>query len=129
MGGLNADRVTSPPNQAQALTLGWMADLGWQMRARCRTCELLLEVDVPGLVRMHGRDAIWWGRHPRCRRVGCNGRVTFSAAAPPNPNWVDLVPKPRPEQVEQFRALGPDPPTRMPPPREPWETRRRRSMP
>jgi hypothetical protein len=102
MGSFNRNRHIPTPTPADALTLGQMAKAGWEMVARCKRCGVVLTVDVAALIKLHGPDAIWWGRKPRCRVVGCVGRVEFGARAWRMGSWQSLSRTPTPQEIERF---------------------------
>lgn len=93
MGARSPDRVRFPPTPAAALTIGEMNAQGWTLRAVCRRCRTALLVDTAAMARLLGPDALFWGRHPRCRvwswgdRERCEGRVTFEARSVPGGSW------------------------------------------
>ena len=60
-------------------TLGGMVAEGTQVRAECRVCKVALEVDLIPLLMRRGAQATLLNWHPKCRVVGCEGRVVFSA--------------------------------------------------
>ena len=102
MGSFNRDLAVSPPSPAGALTLGQMADAGWEMVARCRRCGVVLTVDLKALVKLHGADAIWWGRRARCRVVQCGGVVEVGARAWRMGSWQSLDRKPTAHEIARF---------------------------
>lgn len=60
-------------------TVGRMDDEGVEVRAYCRTCDLLLEVSPKLLRQAYGDNYSLIGRRLKCRRVGCDGTVLFMA--------------------------------------------------
>jgi hypothetical protein len=61
-------------------TLGALHDEGGlTIRARCRRCEVIQEVDLTALIAKVGRDYSLWDRHPPCKLTPeCCGRIVFS---------------------------------------------------
>lgn len=63
-------------------TAGQMRRDGWRVRARCLHCQLELLVDLDSVIKLNGYGVKLWGRSPRCRRVGCEGRMIFLGSPP-----------------------------------------------
>tara|TARA_R110002167_G_scaffold12963_6_gene54886 strand:+ start:1461 stop:1847 length:387 start_codon:yes stop_codon:yes gene_type:complete len=55
---------------------------GWPVYADCDLCDLRLKADLERIAQLAGENASLWGAKPRCRRVGCPGRVTFYLDTP-----------------------------------------------
>lgn len=102
MGSFNRDIHIAVPTPADALTLGQMERAGWELVARCNRCGVVLSVDVKVLIRLHGEDAVWWGRRPRCRVLACSGRVEFGARAWRMGSWESLARTPTAEEIARF---------------------------
>jgi len=62
-----------------------MVDQGWQVTSRCQACDLTMKTDLEALVKVKGHRFSLWNTSPRCRRLGCNGRVVFSGK--PGNHW------------------------------------------
>lgn len=108
MGGRNPDYLGTTICPDRSWTL---ADL-WRQRAlveaRCGSCGVRLRVDLDGLLRARGPDYSLWNKAPRCRVLGCAGRVTFwaqdgSGSGPVKLMGERLVVRPNPPRWSQRR--------------------------
>jgi hypothetical protein len=54
----------------------------WDVISKCRTCGLMMRTDLRVIARLSGPSVTLWNRKARCRRLLCNGVVTFWAKAP-----------------------------------------------
>ena len=79
MGAKNRDRIPVVEWRRRAETLYEMQQAGWEVISRCSTCGLMMPVDLDVLIWRLGASASLWNRRPRCRRIGCSGRVEFQA--------------------------------------------------
>jgi hypothetical protein len=77
MGARSIDRASAVELRAVAETVETMRRFGWEVVSACPACGLRMRVDLARAVRDLGPDASLWNRHPPCRRIGCDGRVTF----------------------------------------------------
>ena len=73
MGSASPDRVPFAVHAHRANTVGDMIARHWSVYSRCEVCQV--ELDTP--LRALPANLVLWDRHPRCRRRGCRGRVTF----------------------------------------------------
>jgi hypothetical protein len=102
----NPDRAVPPPSPRTALTLGQMRAQGWELVARCAKCRVTLEVSLDALIRLHGADALWWGRRPTCRVVDCGGRVCFMARSFRLGSWRSLGDRLSRDEIARYRGLS-----------------------
>jgi hypothetical protein len=89
-----SDYVKHPPNPIarwNADTVAQMQDKGWEVIARCGRCRIDIAVNLDDLTKLRGGDFSLWNRHPVCRRIGCEGRVTFMARQGPRLDYRRLV--------------------------------------
>jgi len=77
MGRRNLDRYTDDDWRAASRTLEQILANGWPVIAECDLCGVRLRADVEAIAWRAGMKASLWGAKPRCRAVGCPGRVTF----------------------------------------------------
>jgi hypothetical protein len=82
VGRKNYSAYGSEDWRTASASLGQIITNGWRVYADCDSCELRLQVDVVRVAQIAGERANLWGAKPRCRRVGCPGRVTFYLATP-----------------------------------------------
>lgn len=68
-----------PIVSAQYKTVGAMASAGIGVRAWCRKCGLVLQVEPAMLAAYFGSDFSLVNRTARCRSVECDGEVFFLA--------------------------------------------------
>jgi len=68
--------------RASAETVGKMHRAGWSVRSYCRSCHLLMAVDLETIILRRGPDVSLWNRQARCRRIGCSGAVEFQGQPP-----------------------------------------------
>ena len=54
----------------------------WEVVSICRTCQLIMLVDLRVIVLARGPDVSLWNRKARCRRLLCGGVVEFHAKVP-----------------------------------------------
>jgi len=90
MGGQNPDYLGSLITPDRAWTLAQLWTLRAMVEARCGRCQVRMRVDIDALVRARGPDYSLWNKTPRCRVVGCPGRVTFWAKDRHNADLVRL---------------------------------------
>lgn len=91
MGSRNPNRHPFHERVSGKETVATMLADGWQIVTRCATCGLRLRTPLRPILRLAGRNCTLWDRHPRCRTVGCLGRVTFFATIPRCPGEYPLV--------------------------------------
>lgn len=96
MGSRNPDRVPLSYRRRKCETVEEMIGQGWDVLAKCGTCELLMRVDLRLIARVRGRKFSLWNQRSRCRRVGCNGVVSFQARAP-GMGWHEPLDAPWPD--------------------------------
>lgn len=77
MGSRNRDRFTDDDWRQGSLTVRQVLSNGWPVYADCDVCGLRLKADLERIAQTAGPRYCLWGAKPRCRRVGCIGRVTF----------------------------------------------------
>lgn len=82
MGRKNLDRYSDDDWRAASTSLAQILDNGWPVFADCDVCDLRLKADVVRIAQLAGPKASLWGAKPKCRRVGCPGRVTFYLRPP-----------------------------------------------
>lgn len=54
----------------------------WEVISYCRSCYLMMRVDLALVERISGPDAVLWNRQSKCRRIGCAGTVEFQGRPP-----------------------------------------------
>ena len=107
MGGQNSDYLGGSVTPELAWTLAQLWGMQAMVEARCDTCRVRLRVDLDGLIRARGPDYSLWNKSPRCRVVGCPGRVGFWARDRPGGPETPLrgerriAPKPTPRWLER----------------------------
>lgn len=82
MGKRNADRIPLIERKHLGETVADMHRERWDVLSRCRTCGLMMSVDLTLIIRVSGPKTTLWNRVSHCRRIGCNGQVEFQAKAP-----------------------------------------------
>lgn len=82
MGSRNPDRIPIRMWREHVETLWDMQQRGWQVISHCRTCGLMMAVDLDVLIWKMGARASLWNRKPPCRRLGCGGRAVFEVKLP-----------------------------------------------
>ena len=82
MGHRNPDRVPISHRRARCETVGDMLREGWDIISKCRTCGLMMAVDLRLVAKVKGAKTGLWNRTQRCKRIGCTGVVDFMAKAP-----------------------------------------------
>jgi hypothetical protein len=82
MGHRNADRVSIIERRSKCETVTRMIAQRWDVITRCLRCGLIIQADLALISRVSGPDTSLWNRRPRCRKLGCGGRVQFQAKAP-----------------------------------------------
>lgn len=82
MGSRNPDRVPLSYRRRKCETVVDMIEQGWDVISTCRTCGLVMGVDLRTIAQVRGPAFSLWNRKSRCRRVGCGGVVEFQAKAP-----------------------------------------------
>ncbi|MBU1384777.1 hypothetical protein [Brevundimonas sp. SPF441] len=82
MGRKNPDRYTREDWRAVCGTVDSMRTKRWRVTVVCNRCHLNMGVDLRVMAFLLGGEGVLWNRHPHCRRVGCEGRVTFWAQPP-----------------------------------------------
>jgi hypothetical protein len=82
MGSRNADRIPLSARYTLGDTVEKMIARRWDVISHCRQCGLTMVVDLKVITKVSGPRTSLWNRTQRCRRIGCNGLVTFQAKAP-----------------------------------------------
>lgn len=82
MGHRNPDRVSIRERYARGKTVADMARERWEVISVCRTCGLMMMVDLKLIAFVSGPKVSLWNRRARCRRLLCGGAVEFHAKAP-----------------------------------------------
>lgn len=82
MGYRNPDRVSIRERYARGKTVAEMARERWEVISVCRTCNLMMMVDLRLIAYVRGPNVSLWNRRARCRRLLCGGVVEFHAKAP-----------------------------------------------
>lgn len=82
MGQRNADRISIQERYHLGKTVEMMGKRGWDVISKCPKCGLAMQADLVTIAVMTGKDTSLWNRKPKCRRLLCDGRVTFWAKAP-----------------------------------------------
>ena len=77
MGRKNLDRYSPSDWMRSGETVGAIIANRWMVYTECELCQLRIEADLKRIARECGPKYVLWGRSPRCRRMGCPGRVTF----------------------------------------------------
>lgn len=99
------DVIRTPPCPEKGLTLAHMHLQGWAMMGSCRRCSLRLRVSIPALIRVHGPDAIWWGRSARCPGWECDGQLVYSARSINGGTFTNVTAAAvRKEQLDAWKA-------------------------
>lgn len=96
-------------------SIGYMRDSDVRVRALCRKCRVLLEVDLNVMCTMRGRSFSLINAKARCKIVGCGGEVFFMASpgeGTPFRPLAESAPKPR----ERPKPEPPDDDPGYPPP-------------
>ena len=105
MGGQNPDYLGSLITTERAWTVVQLWSLRAQVEARCDRCAVRLRVDLDGLIRARGPDYSLWNKTPRCRVIGCDGRVGFWARDRPGASAIRLAGERRTPEAETPRWL------------------------
>lgn len=82
MGRKNPDRLTAEEWRMGHEHLDSLVRDRWRITAICNGCHLQVHVDLRVMIFLLGAKGTLWNRHPQCRRVGCESRVTFWAQPP-----------------------------------------------
>lgn len=77
MGRKNPDRYTDADWRNAGSTVEALITNGWPVHTQCQVCDLRMEADLRRIAIAKGRRFSLWGAEPRCRRMGCPGRVLF----------------------------------------------------
>lgn len=77
MGRKNYSAYSDADWRAASASVRQILSNGWPVYADCDLCDLRIRADLESIARRAGPSANLWGSKPRCRRVGCPGRVTF----------------------------------------------------
>jgi hypothetical protein len=82
MSTVKPDRIPIAMRRRGCETVELMLRAGWDVIACCDTCQLIMRVSLPTLIRIKGPKFSLWNRKARCRRFGCVGFVEFRGRAP-----------------------------------------------
>ncbi len=93
MGTRSRHAFTDADWRSASLTVRQIMSNGWRVYADCDVCNLRLLADLETIARRAGPKACLWGAKPRCRRVGCPGRVTFYLDPPDVPMVIAMTAK------------------------------------
>jgi len=91
MGRKNIDRIPITEWRQSCSTVTKMRARGWEVVSRCRSCHLVMDVDLERMALELGPDFCLWDRQPPCRSRRCGGRVVFQARVPGKPLFENLV--------------------------------------
>lgn len=86
MGRKNYDRYSPQDWRAGHEHIHRLQEARWRITAVCNQCHLNIAVDLRVMAFLLGPKGSLWNRHPVCRRIGCEGRVTFWAQPPQAPS-------------------------------------------
>lgn len=87
MGRKNFSAYSDDDWRSASSSLRQILTNGWPVYADCDVCDLRLKADLARMAQLVDPKSSLWGAKPRCRRVGCPGRVTFYLD-PPGSNSV-----------------------------------------
>ena len=65
-----------------APTVADMQARRWDVLSKCGVCHLTMHVDLAVIIAVSGPDVVLWDRLSPCRRLGCEGLVTFLGRPP-----------------------------------------------
>ena len=82
MGQRNPNRWPTEEWRRVAPTVARMRAGRWEVVSYCRTCHLMMRVDLALVERVSGPGTVLWNRQSRCRRIGCAGIVEFQGKPP-----------------------------------------------
>ncbi|QUD86967.1 hypothetical protein [Phenylobacterium montanum] len=91
MGAKNLDRIPLSEWRRTIESVWDMMQARWEVATKCRTCGLMMSVDLDLITWISGSRTSLWNKHPRCRRLGCAGFVDFMAKPPGRSNFEPLV--------------------------------------
>lgn len=74
-----------------AVSVGAIARSNGLLRSQCATCGTEFREDAALLSAGYGATYSLAGRKQRCRKVACNGSVTFKVARSYGRQWIDLA--------------------------------------
>lgn len=96
MGAKNLDRIPISMWRTHVETVWDMQQRGWQVISKCRKCGLMMLVDLDLVIWKMGAKFSLWNRHPRCKRLGCDGHVEFQVKLP-GKGYYEVLMAPWPE--------------------------------
>lgn len=86
MGTKHPDQISPSNWRGGAETVGRMYERCWELTATCRSCGLIILVDLRVVICMKGPTFSLWNKHTQCRRLvfagRCRGVVDFAFKAP-----------------------------------------------
>lgn len=98
------DVLISPPSPMTAMSLAEMHIQKWEMIAQCGRCGLAIHASLVTMIKVYGPDTIWWGMHPPCPGVKCDGgKLTYSVRSIRGGSWVVMNEKPREQYVKAWK--------------------------
>jgi hypothetical protein len=100
MGARRPDNVPMVIWRGGCETVGQMIARDWRVMSCCLRCHVKQHTDLKVIAKVRGPNASLWNRRPRCKVIGCGGRVQFHAMPP---------------GCTRFRALDADWPNGGPP--------------
>lgn len=77
MGRMNPERWPPRAWRMTAPTIDRMLELGWEVTARCRDCDLEILANLKLMIYLLGPKFSTWNRATPCRRFRCRGHMTF----------------------------------------------------
>ncbi len=93
MGRKNYHAFSDDDWRSSSSSLRQILTNGWPVYADCDVCDLRLKADLARMAQLVGPSSNLWGAKPRCRRVGCPGRVTFYLDPPGAPMVIAMTAK------------------------------------
>jgi len=64
----NPDRVPISYRRSRCETVGDMLREGWEVISKCRTCGLMMPLDLALVAKVKGAKTSLWNRTQRCKR-------------------------------------------------------------
>jgi hypothetical protein len=82
MGFKKPERRTAEYWRGHAETVTQMVQQHWDVTTECAVCRLAMRVDLALVAKVARPDVSLWNRRQPCRRLGCEGFVTFYGRPP-----------------------------------------------
>lgn len=73
-----------------ASTVDQMLAMGWPVIARCRACDLEMDVRLARVKAAKGGAYVIWGKSVPCKRRHCPGRMSFWTYPPKSNGRVEM---------------------------------------